>query len=120
MMTYGPEPKPILTETRLHTLCVTKGSLVTFKLHAQVYGGTTDDYLNRIHDNTPNLQKWVNLYDLMLQPLEGQGRCVTMDSAYMSDIMAQIERYEWCMNMVVTAQVDHTGAYAKATVDAMP
>ena len=40
-------------------------------------------------------------------------------SAYMSDIMAQIGRYEWEINMVGTSQVNRTGADTKATVDAM-
>ena len=46
---------------------------------------------------------------------------MTMDSAYMSDIMAKIGRFEWKMNMVGTAQaqVNQTGADAKATVDGM-
>ena len=50
---------------------------------------------------------------------KGKGRCVTMDSAYMSDIMAQIGRFEWEINMMGTSQVNWTGANAKATVDAM-
>ena len=83
-MTYGPKPNPIRTGARLYTLCIMKGLLATFKLHDQVYGGATDDNLDGIHDNTSNLQKWVNLLDLMLQPFKGKGkgRCVTMDSAY--------------------------------------
>ena len=46
----------------------------------------------------------------MLDPFKGAGRCVTMDSAYMGDIMAQIGRLEWNMNMVGTAQADRSGA----------
>ena len=53
----------------------------------------------------------------MLDPFKEKGRCVTMDSAYMSDIMAQIEHYKWLMNMVGTTQVNWTGVDAKATVD---
>ena len=119
MITCGPEPKPIRTGATLHTLCVTHGPLATFKLHARVYGGAKDDDLDGIHDHTSNLQKWVNLYDRILKPFKGMGRCVTMDSAYMSDIMAQIGHYEWKLNMVGTSQVNRTGANAKATVDAM-
>ena len=85
-----------------------------------MYGGAKDNNLDGIHDNTSNLQNGVNLYDLILQPFKGKGRCVTMDSAYMSDIMAQIGRYEWCMYMVGTARVNCTGADAKSTDDAMP
>ena len=119
MMTCGQEPKPIRTGATLHTLCITKGSLSIFKLHAHVYGGAEDDNLNGIHNNTSNLQKWLNLYDLILQPFKGKGRCVTMDSTYMSDIMAQIGRFEWKMNMVGTAQVNRTGVNAKTSVDFM-
>ena len=52
----------------------------------------------------------------MLEPFTGKDRCVTMDSTYMSDIMAQIGCYEWGTNMVGTAQVNWTGEDAKATV----
>ena len=31
-MTIGPEPKPVQTVATIHSLCVTKGSLVTHKL----------------------------------------------------------------------------------------
>ena len=44
---------------------------------------------------------------------------MTMDSAYMCDIMAQIGRFEWKINMVGMSQVNQTGADAIATVDAM-
>ena len=84
-----------------------------------MYGGAKDEDLDGIHDHTSNLQKLVNLYDQILKPFKGMGRCVTMDSAYMSDIMAQIGRFEWEMNMAGTSQVNRTGADAKATVDAM-
>ena len=70
MMTCGPEPRPICTGATLYTLCITHGPLATFKLHARVYGGVKDDNLNRIHNNTSNLQKWVNLYNLILKPRE--------------------------------------------------
>ena len=100
-------------------MCITKGLLATFKIHARVYCGANDDDLQGIHKHAPNLQKWINLYDLMLQSFKGKRRYVTMDSAYMSDIMAQIGRYEWKMNMIGTAQVNCTGADAKATCDAM-
>ena len=90
-MTCGPEPKPIRTGATLHTLCVTHGPLSTYNVFAWVYGGAKNkDLSNTKHANTSNPQKWVNLYNLMLSPFKGKGRCVTMDSAYMSDIMAQI------------------------------
>ena len=46
----------------------------------------------------------------------GNGHCVTMDSAYMGDIMAQIGRYEWLINLVGTIQSDRTGADIKPEV----
>ena len=109
-MTMGPEPKPIRTGCTLHTLCVTYGILATYKLFARAYGGKTDSALDHRNINTHNTQKWVNLYDIMLDPFKGAGRCVTMDSAYMGDIMAQIGRFEWGVNMVGTAQANRSGA----------
>ena len=55
-------------------------------------------------------QKWVNLYNIMLDPFKGKGHNVTMDSAYMGDIMAQIGREEWQVNMNGMAQCNITGA----------
>ena len=75
-----------------------------------MYDGAKDDNLNRKNANTSNLQEWTNLYNLMLEPFKGKGRCVTTDSAYMSDIMAQIGCYEWGINMVGTSQFNQTGA----------
>ena len=49
----------------------------------------------------------------MLDKFKGEGRCVTMDSAYMGDIMAQIGRQEWKMNMVGTTDKNRTGADVK-------
>ena len=57
MMTCGPSPNPIRTGATLHTLCITKGSLATFKVHARVFGGANDDDLQGIHKHAPNLQK---------------------------------------------------------------
>ena len=56
------------------------------------------------------MQKWVNMYDLMLGLFKGAGWCVTMDSAYMGDIMAQVGCEEWLMNMVGTVMDNQTGA----------
>ena len=72
--------KPIRTGATLHTLCITHGPLATFKLYARMYGGAKDDDLDGIHNHTSTLQKWVNQYDLILEPIKGEGRCVTMDS----------------------------------------
>ena len=119
-MACGPEPKPIRTSATLHTLCVTHGPLSKYKVFARVYGGAKDEDLSSTkHANTSNLQKWVNLYNIMLEPFKGKGRYVTIDNAYMSDIMAQIRRYEWGINMVGTSQVNRTGVDAKATIMGM-
>ena len=97
----------------LHTLCITYGKLVTYKLHVRVYGGKHDAGLNKTHQNTANTQKWVNLYDKILDAFKGLGMCCTMDSAYMGDILAQIAREVWGFNFVGTCQIDRTGADAK-------
>jgi hypothetical protein len=38
-MTIGPELKPIRTGATIHSLCVSKGDLAGYKLHARTYGG---------------------------------------------------------------------------------
>ena len=103
-MTIGPEPKPIRTGATIHSLCVTHGPLRAYKHFVRVYGGKSDGDLETKHQNTATLQKWVNLYNIMLHSFKGAGRCVTMDSAYMGDIMALIGRHEWKTNMIGTAQ----------------
>ena len=55
------------------------------------------------------MQKWVNLYDDMLEEFKGQGICVTMDSAYMGGIMGQIGREVWKMNFLGTCQSNRIG-----------
>ncbi|KAL7527968.1 hypothetical protein ACHAXR_007787 [Thalassiosira sp. AJA248-18] len=113
-ITIGPEPKPIRTGATIHSICVTHGNLRTYKLHCWVYGGKHDEGLNHVHHNTAITQKWVNLYDEMLEEFKGMGMCM-MDSAYMGDVMVmgQIGREVWEMNFVGTCQADRTGADAK-------
>ena len=89
-MTIGPEPKPIRTGLTLHSLCVMKGPLSTYKLFVRAYGVKSDEDLNTNHNNTATFQKWVNPYDNMLENFKGKVHYVTMDSAYMGDIMALI------------------------------
>jgi hypothetical protein len=113
VMTIGPEPKPIRTGATLHSLCVTRGPMATYKLFVRAFGGKTDSDLAGRHLNCGTTQKWVNLYNIMLHPFKGRGHNVTMDSAYMGDIMAQIGRYEWMINMVGTTQSNRTGADVK-------
>ena len=109
-ITIGPEPKPIRTGATIHSMCVTFGALATFKLHCRVFGGKNDEGLNYVNNNTATMQKWVNLYDEMFEEFKGLGMCCTLDSAYMSDTLAQIAREEWLMNLVGTCQSSRTGA----------
>ena len=72
-MTVGPEPKPIRTGATLHSFCVTHGPLRTFKLLVRAYGGASDIYLDVIQENVQSTQKWVKLYDIMLDGLKIEG-----------------------------------------------
>jgi hypothetical protein len=116
-ITCGPEPKPIRTGATIHSVCVTHGPLRTYKLHCRVYGGKHNDGLNKRHRNTANTQKWVNLYNEMLHDFKGFGVCCTLDSAYMGDILGQIAREEWAMNLVGTCQTDRSGGGAASQGD---
>jgi hypothetical protein len=118
-ITQGPEPKPVRTGGTMHTVCVTDGPLATYKLHARTFGGKTDENLQSRHENVVTTQKWVNLMDIILDEFKGKGHCVTMDSAYMGDVMAQIGREEWQLNMVGTSQSNRVGAAVKDIVDKM-
>jgi hypothetical protein len=103
-ITQGPEPKPVRTGATTYTVCVTDDPLATYKLHAQTFGGKTSKDLQSRHVNIVATQKWVNLMSVLLNNFKGKGHCVTMDSAYMGDIIAQIGCKEWKMNLVGTAQ----------------
>ena len=105
-MTIGPEPKPIRTGATLHTVCITQGPLSSYKLYARVYGGRDDQDMNVHKRHTVKKAKMVSLYDFMLEAFKHKGHCVVMDSAYMSDAMAQIGRNHWGINMVGTCQSD--------------
>ena len=111
-ITIGPEPKPIRTGATIHSICVTHGDLATFKLQCRVYGGKHDEDLNVTHPNTASTQKWVNLYNEMLHDFKDKGMCVTLDSAYSGDILFQIARDVWSINMVGTCQSDRSGGGA--------
>ena len=100
----------------MHSLCVTDGPLASYKLHVRTYGGCTDEDLKEKCVHTGTVQKFINLLDIMLDEFKGNGHHVTMDSAYMGDVMALIGRYEWLLNMVGTTQTDRTGADIKAQV----
>ena len=117
-MTCEPEPKPICMRETLHTLCLTKGPLATFKLHARVYGGVKDDDLDDIHNNTSNLQKQVNLYNLIFESFKGKDRCMTIDMRVTLWHRLDVTN-KWHMNRIGTAKVNQTGADVKATIDNM-
>jgi hypothetical protein len=100
-ITQGPDPKPIRTGTTIHSLAITHGDLASYKLHVRMFGGATDGDLDKTNENTVTTQKWVNLLSLMLASFKRAGHCVTMDSAYMGDIMAMIGRDVWRINIVI-------------------
>ena len=79
-------------------------------LLVRAYGGKSDEDLEVKHQNTASFQKWVNFYGIMLEKIKGQGHCVTMDSAYIDDVMILIGRPKWKINMAGTAQEKRTGA----------
>lgn len=109
-MTMEPEPKPVCTGCTLHTLCVVGGPLAGFKIFVQAYGGQTDEDLTKPTEHCASMQKWINLYDAMLDPFKGKGHWVTCDSAYMGEILADISRNEWKTNMLGTLQANQNGA----------
>ncbi len=118
-ITQGPEPKPVHTGATMHTVCVTDGPLATYKLHAWMFGGKTDGDLQSCHINTITMQKWMNMMLVLLDDFKGKGRCITMDSACMGDIMAQIGRNEWKLNMVGTSQSNQMGTNVKDVAEKM-
>jgi hypothetical protein len=67
VMTIGPEPKPIRTGATLHTICITNGPLSTYKLFFRVYGGKSDQDINKHNKNAVTKLKMVSLYDFMLE-----------------------------------------------------
>jgi hypothetical protein len=89
-MTIGPEPKPIRMGATIHPLAVSFGILAGYKLHARTFGRRSDGDLDMCHENCETIQKWINLMSLMINKYKGKGCYVTMDSAYMGDIMAQV------------------------------
>jgi hypothetical protein len=56
---------------------------------------------------------------IILNNFKGKGHCITMDSAYMGDIMAKIGHREWQLNMVGMSQSNRVGANIKDVVDKM-
>ena len=89
-MTVGPEPNPIRMSFTLRTPCVTKGLLATFKVYVRAYGGKTDDDLYHEMEHCATVQKWVNLFDQMLENFKGCRHVVTADSAHVGEIMCDV------------------------------
>ena len=92
----------------IHSLCVTFGLLWTYKLYVHVYGRKSDKELDHVCKHTGTTQKWINLFDKVLDTYKGKGCCITMESVYKGDILAQVGHYEWLMNMLGTAQANRT------------
>jgi hypothetical protein len=65
-MTIGPEPKTIRTGATIHSLCVSKGDLAGYKLHARTYGGESDESLCVKRNDTVTTQNFVTLLDNFL------------------------------------------------------
>ena len=82
-------------------------------------GGKDGDLSNTRHENVLTDQKWINLYDMMLTPFKGNGHCVTCDSAYMGDIIAQVSHNEWKINIVGTIRSNQMDVNIKSTCDGM-
>ncbi len=118
-ITQGSEPKPVCNGTTMHTVCVIDSPLATYKLHAWTFGGKTDEDLQHCHINIVTMQKWVNLMSITLDNFKGKGHCITMDFAYMEDIMAQIGCKELQLNIVDTSQSNRVGTDIKDTVNKM-
>ena len=85
----------------------------------RVYGGVSNADLDKPHQHTAGTQKYVNLLDDLLGAFRGKGHCVTMDSAYMGSIMAQILQEEWKINAVGTAQANRVGPNVKEALKSL-
>ena len=55
----------------------------------------------------------------MLEEFKNIGMCITVDSAYMGNIIGQISREVWKINFVGTCHSDRTGAEVKETKNKM-
>ncbi len=118
-MTIEPEPKSIQTAATIHSLCMTDGLLASYKLHVWTYGGAIDEDLDQQTANTQTTQKFVNLMLYMIDEYKGCGHLVTIDSAYMGNVMAQIGQEEWGLNKVGKMQTIRTRVPAAAEAKKM-
>ncbi len=87
----------------MHLLCIAVGKLASYKLHVRTHGGKSNEDLDKKSIHTQTIQKWVNLLDEVLDDFKGKGHYVTMDLAYIGNILAQVVRYEWRNNVFGTA-----------------
>ena len=55
------------------------------------------------------MQKFINLLGEFLVDFMGRGCSCTMDSAYMGQLLAQVARKVWKVNVVGTAQIESCG-----------
>ena len=109
-MTVGLEPKLIRTVATLHTLCITKGPLSGFKLFVRAYGGRSDKDLNKKTEFCGSVQKWVDLFNIMLDSFKHRGHIVTCDSVYLGEVMADVCQEVWGINILGTSQTNRNGA----------
>ena len=52
----------------------------------------------------------MNLFSIVLDPFKGKGHSVVCDSTHMSEIMANIARVIWVINLIGTCPCNRIGA----------
>ena len=116
-----PKPKLINTGYTIQTICVKRVKILMFKLLVCVCGGQCDTELNDKHcgvqKTVKGLQKWVNLFNITLEPFKGKIHCVVLDSEYIGDNMTHIGSYIQKINMVGKTQANQVGAIMKEVID---
>ena len=108
-ITIGPEPKPIRTGAKIHSMCITDGPLATFMIRVRTYGGKSDETLKKKTQSTGSVQVFINLLDEFLTVFKGRGCHVTMDSTYMGELLALVARQVWKVNVVGSTQTNRCG-----------
>lgn len=59
--TYSSNAKPIQMGATLHSIAVTRGKPIFYKLYARTYGGASDDNIQGWHEHTAKEPKFCNL-----------------------------------------------------------
>ena len=78
---------------------------MAYKLFVRECRSRSDKDLETKHQNTLILQKWVNVYNFLLDKYKGEGHAVKKDSAYVGAIMAALIGLHECkISKVGTAQ----------------